>query len=217
MGMAAKGVDCFCCCTNSYRIACKCHFPLTQCCSACWAFYDQNRIEIGCQQCCSSQCDGLFNFGWAIFPQWQQALPQSCRVCSQVGFCIWMPKGNRDKTQCAGGDEVFVGTNTYCHQFITWSCNEACKGSTCYLDRWCICVNAPGFQSALLGTYPDCQNGKDTEANPLPVGVTPSWTMWGIPCCYPMNIGSYSGGTGLTCCGNLPSFSPNDDWVQPTA
>ena len=216
MGMAAKGVDCFCCCTKSYRVACKCHWPLTACCSACWQFYDQSRIEIGCQQCCTSQCDGNFNFGWEIFPQWQHSQQNGSRVRGQVGYCIWMPRGNRDTLQCAGGYEVYIGTNSYCHSNMTWSCNEACKGTTCYLDRWCICVNSPGFESAMCGTYPDHWNGKDTELNALPAGVTPSWTMWGIPCCYPMNIGSYSGGTGLTCCGALPSFSPNDDWIQPT-
>ena len=217
MGIAAKNVDCFCCCSNSYRIACKCQWPPSQCCSSCWQFWDSGQIQFGCQQCCSSQCDANFNFGWELFPVWQKALPQEDRVCGQVGFCIWMPKGNRDPLQCAGGYDVYIGNNSYCHKTITWSCNEAAKGSTCYLDRVCICVNSPGFESALCGTYPDGYNGKGTDGTPLPNGVTPSWTMWGIPCCYPMNIGSYSGGTGLTCCGSAPSFSPNDDWVQPTS
>lgn len=219
MGMAAKGVDCFCCCTNSYRYAKDqwCSWPLSMCCSYCWNYYNHSAIAIGCQQCCTSQCDGNFNFGWEIYPQWQHALQNYSRVYGQVGYCVWMPKGNRDMLQCAGGHEVTIGTNSHCHWAITWSCNEACKGTTCYLDRWCVCVNSPGFESAIVGTYPDHWNGKDSESNKLPAGVTPSWTMWGIPCCYPMNIGSYSGGTGLTCCGNLPSFSPNEDWVQPTS
>ena len=220
MGMAAKGVDCFCCCTNSYRYAKDqwCSWPLSMCCSYCWNYYNHSAISIGCQQCCTSQCDGNFNFGWEIYPQWQHALQNYNRVQGQVGYCIWMPKGNRDMLQCAGGHEVTIGTNSHCHWAITWSCNEACKGTTCYLDRWCVCVNSPGFESAFCGIWEcNCMNGKDSNANWLPFGVTPSWTMWGIPCCYPMNIGSYSGGTGLTCCGNLPSFSPNEDWVQPTS
>ena len=43
------------------------------------------------------------------------------------------------------------------------------------------------------------------------------WTIWGIPCCYPMNIGTIFMGTG--CTGNAASFptiEPNPDWVQPT-
>ena len=220
MGMAAKGVDCFCCCTNTYRNACKCHFPLTQCCSACWSFYEQCMIEIGCQQCCSSQCDGLFNFGWAVFPQWQKALSNQSRVYGQVGYCIWMPKGNRDSVQCAGGSEVYMGTNSHCISKIVWNEAQACKGTTCYLDRWCLCVNGGhAFSSAISnGCWEqNTHNGTDCDGNQLPSGVTPSWTMWAIPCCYPMNIGSYSGGTGLTCYSSFPNFDENPDWVQPSS
>ena len=221
MGAAAKNVDCFCCCTNSYRYAKDrwCSWPLSQCCSSCWDYYNYGYVEFGCGQCCQSQCDGQFNMGWELFPKWQKAQQNSDRVRGQVGYCIWFPKGNRDSLQCAGGHEVTIGTISHCHANMTWSCNEAMKGSTCYLDRWCLCVNAGhGFSSAFCGTYQDCQNGKDSNAQPLPNGVTPSWTIWGIPCCYPVNIGTFSGGTGLTCMcnGNLPNFEPGPDWVQPT-
>ena len=221
MGMAAKNVDCFCCCTNSYRISCKNQYPMDNCCNACWQYYNQGFIEIGCQQCCSSTCDGLFNFGWSVFPVWQKAQQNLDRVQGQVGFCVWMPKGNRDMLQCAGGYEVFIGNNSYCHHQIVWNSNEACLGTTCYLDRWCLCTNGGhAFSSALSSQNTYHQNGfngNDTDGNQLPAGVTPSWTMWAIPCCYPMNIGSYSGGTGLNCEPSFPSFEKNADWVQPSS
>ncbi len=134
MGMAAKGVDCFCCCNNSYRMSCKCHFPLTQCCNACWQFWDQGYIEIGCMQCCQSQCDGNFNFGWEIFPVWQKSQQNTTRVRSQVGFCVWMPRGNRDPMQCAGGYEIYMGETKPRKNFIACGSNSLYGSMDVYFD-----------------------------------------------------------------------------------
>jgi hypothetical protein len=221
MGMAAKGVDCFCCCNNAYTQSCnRFGTPPCMCCNACWQYWNACAIQELCQRCCQSQCDGNFNFGWAIFPMWQSSQSNQERVCGQIGYCIWMPYGNYDKMQWRGGCEVYIGTNGHCQMYMTWSCNEACYGTTNYLDRWCLCFHhGYGFKSLACGIVStnNCWNGKTDDGLNLCKGVTPSWTMWGIPCCYPMNIGSFSGGTGLTCHGSFPTWDKNVDWVESTS
>ena len=221
MGMAAKGVECYCCCNNAWLNSCNFYgSPPCMCCNACWQCWNACHIGLFCQHCCQAQCDGVFNMGWCIFPVGQSREQNQYRTCNQIGYRIWLPD-NYDKDTYRGRCEVFAGTSGYCHRYITWSPEEACKSSTCYLDRWCLNVewnNNYGFESASCGNYPfDCHAGTDVGGQPLPKGVTPMWTIWGIPCCYPMNIGTISMGTG--CIGNAASFptiEPNVDWVQPT-
>jgi len=163
--------NCFCNCSNTYRGACVCMWPMKSCC--CWEVYNCCGMQKdACIYCCNRQWDNAWSFQFTICsPEWK-----GCTSGNQGTGVFYDFKYARKFVACcddynSNGHDRFRGM-THC-SCLFWNCN---MNSFYYLTRMCLKVHQTPFQSLLnAGNYPTNEGGDHM------VG-TPCWTIWGVPC-----------------------------------
>ncbi len=181
---------CMCCCQQTYRYFCACNrWPMGHCCFCqnfnCWTC----GCTIGADQkwcyCCVSGMDGVGFFDFKL-----EAAPINRPYCNCEGpwmfdvcFANISQQWNYDfPAQCS---RLFGAPN--CNRSTAWSRNQKAND---YIKSICFFSNC--FLSSTLqgGNYSQTACGDVNAPHPIP-----NWTIWGWPCCFPVNVGVWSGST----------------------
>ncbi len=178
---------CFCCCNQTYRYLYACNkWPMA--CNCCC--YLQNYWCCGCVvnwwYRCQTGCDGIGFFDYTL-----EAAPTDrpyCNCASNWMFSVcWIqqPPGcwvYHFPAQCSR-----IMAAGYCNQSTSWSKNQKTNNYICAI---CFC-GSNGFMPTLVGGNYGYTCDGDVDL-PHPIS---NWTVWGWPCCFPVNVGVFSGTT----------------------
>ena len=183
---------CMCCCQQNYWLICACNnWPMGSCCFCYWCRCRTCGCTIGADQkwCyyCQSGLDGL---GWFDFKLESAATNRpycNCEADWMWDLC-WMGHSYWQSDFPAQCNRM-MGI-PYCNKSTGWSKNQKADN---YIKSICFFTNHFWGSSLHSGSYGSTACGDVNAPHPIP-----NWTIWGWPCCLPVNVGLWSGSTAPT-------------------
>jgi len=185
---------CWCCCAASYRYLRVCNRePVPRCC--CCSYFGQCRCgySIGYNEgwcwCCRSGCDGNAFWDFKLCAAPMRPVSNNMGSPWMYDLCWVGQKQDEWYSDFLGQCMRIYGVGG-CAMTAAWS---PCQNFQDYINGICFMANLPIESTLSSGNY--CQHQANPCNQPYPL---PNWTIWGQPCCFPVNVGLWSGTTAPT-------------------
>ena len=176
---------CMCCCTQTYSWMHSCN-KWPQGCNCfcylgnCWCCGPQ---PYWCYTCMSG-IDGTGFFDFTL--EANSYNRPYCNCSPDWGFDVcWISSNEGNFARNFPGQCSRVKGAPYCNKSTMWSRNQKANDYVCAI---CFCANQTLMSTICAGCYAQTCVGDVNLPHPIP-----NWSIWGWPCCFPVNVGVWSG------------------------